>query len=131
MKIEGHRPYFDTGPGVAPMSPRQSPPPSEQRIPDAVMRVAKTTGTAASHARQSGEAVPITETKQKADREAKANTATTSDTPNPGPSPDDPGYREPTLPRLSAEALATALMNAEPDKAVVPRVLPSDMAEGE
>lgn len=31
---------------------------------------------------------------------------------------------EQTLPQLSARALATALMNAEPDKALVPRVLP-------
>lgn len=34
--------------------------------------------------------------------------------------------QQPTLPQLSAEALATALMTAEPDKALVPRVLPAD-----
>ncbi|MDJ0860176.1 MAG: hypothetical protein QNJ03_13905 [Dinoroseobacter sp.] len=34
--------------------------------------------------------------------------------------------QEPSLPQLSAEALATALMTAEPDKALVPRVLPAD-----
>lgn len=37
---------------------------------------------------------------------------------------------EPKLPRLSAEALATALLTAEPDKAVVPRVLPTGWDDG-
>lgn len=43
----------------------------------------------------------------------------------------EPTYKEPKLPQLSAEALATALMNLEPELAVVPRVLPSGtQAEG-
>lgn len=130
MKIEGHRPYFDTGPGVAPMGPQQSPPPSSQRVPDTVAKVAKTSGAPPSHARQAGEAAPITEAKQKADREAKA-TADQGEATAKEASPGDPTYKEPTMPRLNAEALATALMNSEPDKAVVPRVLPQGMVEGE
>lgn len=132
MKIEGHRPYFDTGPGVSPMGPQQSQPQSGQRIPDAVARVAKASGSASPHSRQAGEAATLTELKQKADKEAKSTDVTGAEAPR------DPldeaqarnalSYREPTLPRLSAEALATALMTAEPDKAMVPRVLPADMA---
>ncbi|MEM8580361.1 MAG: hypothetical protein AAGF50_04095 [Pseudomonadota bacterium] len=45
----------------------------------------------------------------------------------PGPAVEPPRSRsQPSLPQLSAEALATALMTAEPDKAMVPRVLPAD-----
>lgn len=132
MKIEGHRPYFDTGPGVSPMGQQQAQSQATQRIPDAVTKVAKVSGAVGSNARQSGDAAPTTALKQQADAASRSTDVTSAqsardplDDANARNSPD---FREPSLPRLSAEALATALMNSEPDKAVVPRVLPVDMA---
>lgn len=132
MKIDGHRPYFETGPGVAPLTPQQAQVAQGQRNTEEVTRVAKVGGAVGSHARQSGDAAPITELKQKADKGVKTTDVTAgrqaSDPLDDAAARNAPGYREPSLPQLSAEALATALMTAEPDKAVVPRILPGEMA---
>lgn len=132
MKIEGHRPYFDTGPGVSPMGQQQVQSQATQRINDAVTKVAKVSGALGSNARQSGDAAPTTELKQKADAASRSTDVTSAqaarDPLDDANARNAPGFVEPALPRLSAEALATALMNSEPDKAVVPRILPEGMA---
>lgn len=128
MRIEGHRPYFDMGPGISPITPPQSPQRDQQAAPEAVTRVAKPTGTVASHARRPNEPPPLTEDTQKARHDA-ATERTDAQPRTATREQVDSELRERSLPTLSAEALATALMTAEPDKAVVPRVLPSSMVE--
>jgi len=96
--IEGYRTIFDMGPVAGTTAPQD---PAQARRADAR---ADTRDSAA-----------VTDTSGVATRAALFEKG-------------NPGFREPTLPRLSAEALATALMTAEPDKALVPRVLPAEMA---
>ena len=102
--IEGIRPALNMGPATSPVPPSDTvrsdtAPRQPEEAP--VARDAETRDHRHSGAEQ--------------DRESRK--------------PGDPGYREPRLPQLSAEALATALMDAEPPKAIVPRILPPEVAD--
>lgn len=115
MSIEGLQPVYGVGPVATPqpVQPARGDPVTmqDQNFVQPVEISAKTGASGSGGATTGSDAEsrrdrPLQEARQKS----------------------DPGYREPTLPRLSAEALATALMTSEPDKAIVPRVLPVEVA---
>lgn len=119
MTIEGHRPFYDVGPAVSPYptSPSASPAPAPSAPPrDPTGTIPPVTPAASGQGIGNPPSRQNTDAPRTPDRSAAAPLKA----------------REPTLPQLSAEALATALMTAEPDKAVVPRVLPAhaDAADG-
>ena len=116
--IEGLRPAFNVGPATAPV------PPTETLRSEAAPRQPEVAPVAPVAAPERAEM-------QTRHRDANDSDGHRSGTDRDRESrqPGDPGYREPTLPQLSAEALATALMDAEPPKAIVPRILPPEASD--
>ena len=116
--IEGLRPAFSVGPATAPVLPsetvRSETAPRQPEVAPVVPAAA--TERAAMQTRHQ-------------DANTKEHGQKSADQHSESREPGDPGYREPRLPQLSAEALATALMDAEPPKAIVPRILPPESAE--
>ena len=116
--IEGLRPAFSEGPATAPALPtetmRSETAPRQPEVAPVVPAAA--TERAAMQSRH-----------QDADTHERRHTGADQDSESREPG--DPGYREPRLPQLSAEALATALMDAEPPKAILPRILPPETSE--
>ncbi|WP_425093237.1 hypothetical protein [Tropicimonas sp. S265A] len=134
--IQGYRTAFDMGPAASPLSQTDS---SQNRRAEAEAKP-QTAVQGADAASRTGlrDAETLRPTKAPAaasDVDQGKTTGRTDDTDSSLRAMEDviqknaPTYQEPTLPRLSAEALATALMTAEPDKALVPRVLPGVLTE--
>ena len=116
--IEGLRPAFSVGPATAPV------PPAETMRSETAPRQPEVAPVAPPAAAERAEM----QTRHH-DGETRDNHQSGADQDRESREPGDPGYREPRLPQLSAEALATALMDAEPPKAIVPRILPPEPAD--
>jgi len=116
--IEGLRPAFSVGPATAPVLPsetmRSETAPRQPEV--APVAPAAASERAAMHTKHHDTG---------ADEHRNPDFERDEHASEPG----DPGYREPRLPQLSAEALATALMDAETPKAIVPRILPPETAD--
>ena len=113
--IEGLGPALSVGPATAPVLPsetmrNETAPRQPDVAPVAPAAASERAGMQSKHHGASSE-------------EHRQSDAERNDT---RADPGDPGYREPKLPQLSAEALATALMDSEPPKAIVPRILPPE-----
>ena len=115
--IEGLRPALNMGPATAPV------PPSETVRSETAPRQPEVAPVAPAAAPERAEM----QTRHH-DADGRDHRQSDAEHDRESRQPGDPGYREPKLPQLSAEALATALMDAEPPKAIVPRVLPPETA---
>ena len=116
--IEGLRPALNMGPATAPV------PPSESMRSETAPRQPEVAPVAPAAAPERAEM----QTRHH-DTDARDPRHSGAEQDRESREPGDPGYREPRLPQLSAEALATALMDAELPKAIVPRVLPPSAAD--
>lgn len=116
--IEGLRPAFNVGPATAPALP------SETMRSETAPRQPEVAPVAPAAATERA-AMQTKHHDTGADDKRHSGAERDDDAREPG----DPGYREPRLPQLSAEALATALMDSEPPKAIVPRILPPETAD--
>lgn len=133
--IDGYRTVYDVGPLANPLNQpdlAQTRRANQDNGAPAVSRVEKTDAS-----RQAGVDTPQpVPTKPESRETSSASPGDTKSARDPGMDQSQTGQSstamaesEPKLPKLSAEALATALMHAEPDKALVPRVLPAGWNE--
>jgi hypothetical protein len=128
--IQGYRTIYDTGAFVSPPNPAASG--AGKRAPaDPTAPGPPVATLPAPQARRGPDAITMRPVTGTAGADTVTLRAPGSDTAEPAQEGGSirKNYREPALPQLSAEALATALLSAEPDKALVPRVLPASLAD--
>lgn len=136
--IYGYRTVFDLGGMLSPLT--QADGAQARRIGDGQQqsdKVAPVQGTTTVENKAADTTRPLVQphktealTQDEVASRTRSEYQQGSDTPDRDLEGADRGP-EPSLPQLSAEALATALMTAEPDKALVPRVLPAGSNEND